>query len=487
MNMLKIKIADGGENYNEGLASPKTAENLSIKPKQQASFVQSQFNLMLNFKDPKDDELYTNTLRDLFYFPTFIPIMIIIIAFAFVFGNQDELTRDARRGWVMVILYMIFALGTFVLLLAFAVAQFFEYMDTSLKTPPWVGRASNYVLRKFAYGRIPDCILMLSAIAQGLNFMLVAAGNFCSSCGNLFMITSCEEGMYRNFPWQKVFFSYTVQLILPIFLKSTNRHLSFFSMIVVTGFMVVALIIGEYSYSNQLVFVVVAFHMSMFEFERYRMMSFLLGKEALNFEKTKQEKTKADAHAQLERRMNQALLQQILPAPVARQLLSGNKVAPEQFEEVTIFFSDVVGFTNICAAVSPIQVVKMLNELYTVMDYCTSHFPLYKVETIGDAYMVRLSPCWFCCLLHGVRTFLTLSALFLSLPQLVGGLPVRDSHHAQQIADFALLVQTAVQAVKSPADGSPINIRIGKLSSQFQCFVRACPSLPQPPSPALRR
>jgi hypothetical protein len=39
---------------------------------------------------------------------------------------------------------------------------------------------------------------------------------------------------------------------------------------------------------------------------------------------------------------------------------------------------------------------------------------------------------------------------------------VRDTHHAQQIADFALLVQTAVQAVKSPVDGSPINIRIGE-------------------------
>jgi len=57
--------------------------------------------------------------------------------------------------------------------------------------------------------------------------------------------------------------------------------------------------------------------------------------------------------------------------------------------QVTIFFSDVEGFTTICAQVTPIQVVHMLNDLYTVMDYCTSLFPLYKVETIGDAYMVR--------------------------------------------------------------------------------------------------
>lgn len=46
---------------------------------------------------------------------------------------------------------------------------------------------------------------------------------------------------------------------------------------------------------------------------------------------------------------------------------------------------------------------------------------------------------------------------------------MRDTHHAQQIADFALLVSTAVQAVKSPVDGTPINIRIGEL---FLLFVR---------------
>ena len=82
-------------------------------------------------------------------------------------------------------------------------------------------------------------------------------------------------------------------------------------------------------------------------------------------------------------------MHQILPRKVAEQLIAGQTVQPESFEQVTIFFSDVEGFTKICAAVSPIQVVRMLNELYTVMDYCTSLFPLYKVETIGDAYMVR--------------------------------------------------------------------------------------------------
>ena len=370
------------------MVSPKNAETLSIKPKQQSAFVLSQFNLMLNFKDPKDDELYNNTLRDLFYFPTFWPVMVGIIAFGFVFGNQEEMSENMGRGWVLVIIYTICALIAFVLLLLFTIAQFFEYMGGTLNTPQWVLKASNYVLRRFMFGQITDGILLFSAVAQGFNFLLIALGNFCSHCGNLFMLELCGNNPARNFPWQKVFFSYTIQLILPIFLKSTNRHLSFFSMIIITGFMVLALAAGDYQYSNQLVFMVVVFHLTMFEFERYRMMSFLLGKEALNFEKSKQEKTKADAHMQLERRMNQALLQQILPAQVAKQLLSGNKVAPEQFEEVTIFFSDVVGFTNICAAVTPIQVVKMLNDLYTVMDYCTSHFPLYKVETIGDAYMV---------------------------------------------------------------------------------------------------
>ncbi len=98
-----------------------------------------------------------------------------------------------------------------------------------------------------------------------------------------------------------------------------------------------------------------------------------------------QEKSKKD----IARKLNLALVHQILPPKVAEQIIAGKQVAPEMFEEVTIFFSDVEGFTTICSQVTPAEVVNMLNDLYTVMDYCTSKFPLYKVETIGDAYMVR--------------------------------------------------------------------------------------------------
>ena len=54
---------------------------------------------------------------------------------------------------------------------------------------------------------------------------------------------------------------------------------------------------------------------------------------------------------------------------------------------------------------------------------------------------------------------------------MVGGLPVRDKHHAEQVADFALLVSRAVQSVKSPADGTPIRIRIGLHSGPVMAGV----------------
>jgi atrial natriuretic peptide receptor A len=84
-------------------------------------------------------------------------------------------------------------------------------------------------------------------------------------------------------------------------------------------------------------------------------------------------------------------LLQMLPEHVIETLNRGKRVIPEEFDAVTILFSDIIGFTEIAAKVHPLLIVKLLNQLYTVMDHCATYFPLFKVETIGDAYMIVIS------------------------------------------------------------------------------------------------
>ena len=72
----------------------------------------------------------------------------------------------------------------------------------------------------------------------------------------------------------------------------------------------------------------------------------------------------------------------MMPPGAVRKLHRG-QIVVERFHNVTIFFSDIVGFTTMAGEMTPLEVMRMLNELYVGFDKLVEKHGVYKVETIG--------------------------------------------------------------------------------------------------------
>jgi class 3 adenylate cyclase len=89
-----------------------------------------------------------------------------------------------------------------------------------------------------------------------------------------------------------------------------------------------------------------------------------------------------------EARTSMALLRRMLPDGVISRLKDGQSLIAESMDSVTVLFSDVVSFTSLASEVPTTDLIMMLNELFSAFDVLCDKHKCYKVETIGDAYMV---------------------------------------------------------------------------------------------------
>lgn len=142
------------------------------------------------------------------------------------------------------------------------------------------------------------------------------------------------------------------------------------------------------------------------------------------------EQRETEAELLYHRRESERLLLSILPQSIAQHLKRKPETIADSFSNVTVLFADLVSFTAFSTRVSAVELVRLLNQIFSAFDQLAEKFGLEKIKTIGDEYMAA------------------------------SGLPLPRPDHIEAAAEMALAMQQVVQQFRYNA-GEPIQLRIG--------------------------
>jgi len=85
---------------------------------------------------------------------------------------------------------------------------------------------------------------------------------------------------------------------------------------------------------------------------------------------------------------SETLLLNILPREIAEILKNESRTIADHYQEASVLFADMVGFTPLSAQLPPVEMVELLNEVFSFFDSLLDKYGVEKIRTIGDSYMV---------------------------------------------------------------------------------------------------
>jgi len=140
---------------------------------------------------------------------------------------------------------------------------------------------------------------------------------------------------------------------------------------------------------------------------------------------------RAEAAMEAEHERSEALLANMLPASIAERLKEPERnIIADKYDEASVLFADIVGFTERASSTAPADLVRFLDRLYSAFDALVDKHQLEKIKVSGDSYMV------------------------------VSGVPRPRPDHVEALADFALDMAAVAAELKDP-HGRSVPLRVG--------------------------